>query len=411
MIVPKFFFNKDDLFTIYFFIRTGSVNETLENNGISHALEHMIFKSSKQMSSLNVIKSLTRLGGLYNAVTDKDVTYYYVKTNPRHWKEAIETMISMIFYANLQSNEWANEKKVVIEEILNKDTGTNEDPMMMSLFPKQNTYTMNTGGSLKSIQSLTAQKLKDYYQKYYFNENNIDIVVTCPKNYESRVRSLLETKLPTFLVNAPIEVPQLTGPKPQLIIDFNTEPKKEVTLMFQSYHIREWKHHIILNFLNYMLAKSGLYSILMYELREKKGLLYGIQCNTDTFQYISVSYIRFSTQYEDIHKIIKSIMHLVGKIKDSGVDKKVLTFYKDSYLNLLHYIFSDDDYMFLMKAMNHHYGVYDYSKAEYINVVKSISNDDIRSCANDIYDFENMGIYIQGNVNKRQRIRLKTMLS
>jgi len=392
---------------VYVFVRTGSIFETFENNGISHALEHMLFKSSNRYSTLDIIKSLTLIGGEYNAITDKDVTYYYVKTSAEHWKRTLEILFSMLFDAKIKPEEWAKEKGVVLEEILNSDGGA-VDLDMLSMYHKTNAYVKSVGGTSKTLGKITYEMLRKYYHDYYFNASNIDIVISCPKSFEKRINGFVITQTRKYIKDAlPIEPPILTPPKPQVIIERIPMDKFQVTLTFQAYHVRQWKQHITLNFLNYMLAKSGLYSILMYELREKKGLLYGIHCHTDTYQYLTHSYIRFSTQNPNLTMILKSIFVLIEKIKTKGVNKNVLRFYKESYLNLLTYVMVDDGYSFFVRAMNHHYGVYDYNKDEYMKVVKDITNDDVIQCAKDVYNFEAMGVYVKGNIDAKKKKSMK----
>ncbi len=407
MITPLFLHNRDETFMIYIFVRTGSIYESSENHGISHSLEHMLFKSSLHYSTVEIIKSFTLIGGDYNAVTDKDVTYYYVKTAAEHWKKNIDLLFSIVFEAQIKPDEWTREKDIVIEEVLNSDIGQ-YDMDFSSLYPCSHSYTKSVGGTEKTLKGITCEMLRQYYKQYYFNASNIDIVINCPTSYKNQISSFVAEKIQKHIKEAkPIDTPFLTPPKPQVVLQHVPLDKYEVTLTFQAYQVREWTKHVVLNFLNYMLAKSGLYSILMYELREKKGLLYGIDCHTDTFQYLSNTYVRFSTQHPKIGDIIKSIVTLIDKIKSKGVDKKVLLFFKQSYLNMLKYIMANDSYLFLIRAMNHHYGVYDYSKEEYMNIVKKITNDDIMQCAKDVYDFDVMGVYVKGNIDKKKQLSIK----
>ena len=99
------------------FIKAGSRTETPEEHGISHLIEHMIFKGTNQFSAKEIAVYFDRLGGNINAFTSKDQTCYYVKTLDEHAATAFDVLADMFLDSTFDEEELEKEKRVVIEEI------------------------------------------------------------------------------------------------------------------------------------------------------------------------------------------------------------------------------------------------------------------------------------------------------
>ncbi|HAB34342.1 MAG TPA: peptidase M16, partial [Exiguobacterium sp.] len=99
------------------FIQAGSRTEQIEEHGISHLIEHMMFKGTKRHTAKEIAVYFDRLGGNINAFTSKDQTCYYVKTLDEHAGEAFQVLADMFLESTFDAEELEKEKKVVIEEI------------------------------------------------------------------------------------------------------------------------------------------------------------------------------------------------------------------------------------------------------------------------------------------------------
>lgn len=99
------------------FIKAGSRTETMEEHGISHLIEHMMFKGTRQQSAKEIAVYFDRLGGNINAFTSKDQTCYYVKTLDEHARAAFDVLADMFLDSKFEEEELEKEKRVVIEEI------------------------------------------------------------------------------------------------------------------------------------------------------------------------------------------------------------------------------------------------------------------------------------------------------
>ncbi len=160
-------------------IKTGSVNEDKEISGISHFLEHILFKGTKNFKVDEIDAYLDSKGGYNNAFTSVDVTNYYVTIPTKEAEAAFKVVSEMVFNALFIPEEIEKEKPVVLQEINRKY----DDPsykmwqdFIETLF-KGTPYEMQVIGTPKTVKSLTQKKLLDYYNKFYHPENMVLVVV------------------------------------------------------------------------------------------------------------------------------------------------------------------------------------------------------------------------------------------
>lgn len=160
-------------------MKTGSVNETEKESGISHFLEHMVFKGTKKYAPSEIDTIVEGKGGVMNAATSKDYTYYYINIPSYNAEVAFDTISEMVFRASFIPEEIEKEKPVVVQEIkMGKDRPTSE--MMTTFFRemfKGSPYEREIIGTEDTVNSFTREMLVDYYNRYYHPDNMTLVVV------------------------------------------------------------------------------------------------------------------------------------------------------------------------------------------------------------------------------------------
>jgi len=162
--------------TILILVATGSKYEKEEENGISHFIEHMLFKGTKKHpSSFEISEILDEVGGAYNAFTSEDYTGYWAKVRKENFDLALDWLTDIFFRAKLESKEIEKEKGVVIEEI----NMIHDDPMSYIgclwqelLYPHQPAGRQITG-SKKTVAELNREKIINYLKAQYVGKNTI----------------------------------------------------------------------------------------------------------------------------------------------------------------------------------------------------------------------------------------------
>ena len=156
-------------------VKTGSINESESENGISHFIEHVMFKGTGKRSAFEISDYIDRIGAQINAFTSKEMTCYHTKSTCEHLEDTIEVLSDIFFNSTFDEKEMEKEKGVIIEEI-NMCEDTPED-ICLDLLAQS--YYGNEGlgrtilGSAKNIKRFSRKDVFDYMRRYYTADNTL----------------------------------------------------------------------------------------------------------------------------------------------------------------------------------------------------------------------------------------------
>src|SRR5579871_3814158 len=165
-----------------FFVRTGSRDETPEVSGVTHFLEHMVFKGTPRRSAFDVNRDFDKIGADYNAFTSEENTVFHACVLPEYLPQAVD-VIADILRPSLRGEDFDTEKKVILEEI-----GMYEDQPMWSAYDHakrayfaDHPLGNSVLGTPASITALTRDQMHTYFQRRYVAPN---IIVAAAGNFE-----------------------------------------------------------------------------------------------------------------------------------------------------------------------------------------------------------------------------------
>lgn len=165
--------------TIDMWVNTGAANEPAPINGVSHFLEHMLFKGTARYPAGQIDTVLEGVGGVTNAGTSEDYTHYYVTVPAPHFTTGLDVLADMIQNAILDAEELERERLVILEEYRRK-----QDNPMAYLFEElyeksfeSGPYTQTVLGTMDSIKAISRDAMRDYYHRYYAPRNVVVVVV------------------------------------------------------------------------------------------------------------------------------------------------------------------------------------------------------------------------------------------
>ncbi|MDF2532306.1 MAG: peptidase domain protein, partial [Clostridia bacterium] len=160
-------------------VKVGSRNETSNINGVSHFIEHMLFKGTQKRNAKEIANSIDKIGGQLNAFTAKESTCYYAKVLDSHFDIALDVLADMFMNSNFAKEEIEKEKGVIMEEI-NMYEDSPED-LVHDLFSQGvwsgNPLGMSILGTEESLNALSRERIFEYYQSNYIPENIVISVV------------------------------------------------------------------------------------------------------------------------------------------------------------------------------------------------------------------------------------------
>ena len=169
--------------TMGILVHTGASVESDKEDGISHFIEHMMFKGTKKRTAYQISDEMDRIGAQMNAFTGKDITCYYAKSTTGHAQEAFEILADLFLNSTFPEDELAREKGVIIEEI-NMNEDTPDDLWLDTLsraFYGERGYGRNILGPRKNVEGFTKADIESYMQKRYCSDN---IVISMAGNID-----------------------------------------------------------------------------------------------------------------------------------------------------------------------------------------------------------------------------------
>lgn len=165
--------------TVDTWIKTGSINENDSNNGVSHFLEHLFFKGSKNHAPGEFDKLLETKGAITNAATSKDFTHYYITIPSKYFDEALSLHADMLLNPLIPRKELEKERKVVLEEIAKDENSPNSvvyDNLINMLYTTH-PYKRKVIGTRRIIGTIHRDEILAYYDNWYSPSNMVTVIV------------------------------------------------------------------------------------------------------------------------------------------------------------------------------------------------------------------------------------------
>lgn len=382
--------------TFGIFVKTGAKNELSGEEGVSHLLEHMMFKGTKTKSAKDISEIIDNEGGIINAYTGKENTVYYVQMLSNRLKEGIEVLTDMFLNSTFSEENLEKEKNVVIEEIRMYDDIPEE------IVHDRNTALVIDGvqgnvvlGSEKSIREMTREKLVKYFKEQYRPEN---IVISIAGNfsYEDISEVLnnglgtIENISPEREYNGAMEIRsienKITKDTNQIHLCFNT---KGCSLTSD---IR-YEVAIISNTL-----AGNMSSRLFQKIREDRGLAYSVFSYTSSFEEGGLFTVYAGTTKKDYKEVLEIIENEFEDIKENGITEYELQKSKNQFLSAV--TFGLESSKGRMNRMANSYLLYKEIKSldEILDQIEKITVEDIKKAAQEMFDKKYYSKTILGNI-------------
>ena len=301
-------------------IKVGSLYENIDEKGISHFIEHMLFKGTKDRTYEELNDELEFLGGEYNAYTDYTSTVYTISCLEEELINAIEIIGDMIINPDFNSEELEKERGVILAEMrASKDDiedlsfkRTNEVAF------KNNPLRFDVAGLEKNVKAFTKKDLYEYYKKYYIPNNSLVTIVSSLEHEEA------------FNEIKKVFSPWKAGEKKEVVISGENNIPKSVTTIknnieqntivyLYTFYDLSKDLELPLRILNHRLGESSN-SLLFREVREKRGLAYDIYTSIDMTNSVKTLYIYTSVGEEDLESAKEAIDETIESVKNGDLE-------------------------------------------------------------------------------------------
>jgi predicted Zn-dependent peptidase len=302
--------------SVSIFVGAGSRYESDEQAGVSHFLEHMLFKGTERRPTPREVSTeIEGIGGLMNATTDKELTIYWVKVGDQHFERALEVLADNLLHSRFEPSEIEKERQVIFEELdMTEDSPGDLVGLLIDevLWPDQ-PLGRDTGGSRATINALRRGDLFEYLHQQYVPENAV-LAVAGNVTHEQTVRSasehLADWARSTFGTWQPAVNCQA---EPKVRVRQKRTEQAHVCLGLPAYGA-DHPDRFALDVLNTVLG-DGMSSRLFEEIREKRALAYDVHSYVERFADTGSLVVGASVEPKKAVETVKVILQELAGLK------------------------------------------------------------------------------------------------
>ncbi|PJA87011.1 MAG: hypothetical protein CO141_01720 [Candidatus Moranbacteria bacterium CG_4_9_14_3_um_filter_42_9] len=316
--------------TVVVMIGVGSRYEKESEAGLSHFIEHMMFKGTeKRPTTLHISEELDAIGGEFNAFTSKDVTAYYAKADSKHLKTALDVIADMYLNSKMEPQEIEKEKGTIIQEINMREDNPMGDAgdVFEKLMYKKNSLGRYVIGYKKTVASFRRKDFLDYMKRFYVA--NDTVVCVAGKFSEAKVaaqlkkyfRQMKKGKKPPFQKIAEKQK------SPALEIKFKKTDQTHFILGNRAYP-ENHKDRFVVALLSIILG-GNMSSRLFIEVRERRGLAYYVRTSVENYQDCGYLATQAGVEHKNLDLTVQTILAEYKKIATEKVAEKELQRAKD----------------------------------------------------------------------------------
>lgn len=332
--------------SVAFAVRAGGINEDVSEKGISHFIEHMLYKGTPSRSFKQISEEIEKKGGELNGFTSEEVVAYWCKMPSKHLKTALDVLSDMVKNPLFDEKELEKERQVIFEEIkMYHDNPQLHvfDEIQKSLF--SGTMGMTLAGTIETMSAIDKEKLLKKFEEIY-KPNNMVLCVVGDANFDKLVEYCEK--------NFGKERGDVSKQKFGLTNEKKVEKRKGIDQanLVLAYHVplEGDKKSYAAKVLGTMMA-GGMSSRLFEEVREKRNLAYAVKGDSQISKSFAYTFIYVGCAKENVDKVKKLIVEEFKKVANSLTEEE-LNLVKTQLIGN-HHISIEDSQMQMVNLLAH----------------------------------------------------------
>ena len=403
--------------TVLVLLPIGSRYEHAKISGISHFVEHMMFKgTTKRPTAMDITRELDAVGADFNAFTGKEYTGYYVKIDSAKQELAFDLLSDMIFNSKMDESEMNKEKGVIVEELrMYEDNPTmfiNRlfDQILLGDYP----LGWDIGGTKQTVTALSSKELWNYYKSAYIPSNMVLVVAGNIDN--KKMKKFVDQYFANRSVRTVAEkrnknsFAKFVWPKEKSSI--NSRVLTQVRKVDQS--------HILLGFpglannhpkrfaaavMLYILG-GGMSSRLFEEVREKRGLAYVINAGADSFRDTGMVFVRAGLDPARLPEALKVIKEELIKISEEGVTPHELKDAKNSISGRMALSMEESNVQADWYARQFWFMREIQTPDDMLKRIRKVTAQEVKGIAKELFDFDLLHLAAIGPLEKEAILKM-----
>jgi predicted Zn-dependent peptidase len=395
--------------TVLVLIKVGSKNETREINGISHFLEHMFFKGTKKRpNTLALIEPLDRVGGMYNAFTDKEQTGYWAKVDANNLDLALDWVSDIYLNSRLEEKEVQREKGVILQELkmyLDTPISYVKDLWDMVLYGNQPAG-WPIIGEKENIAGFKRIDLLNYRKKNYLASNTV-ICIAGNIDSEATEKKIIKYFKKIKIGKAKEKLKVIEQQKtPQALIHFKKTDQTHICLGVRGYdlfHPLRYAQALLATILGgYMSSR------LWISIRERKGLAYYIRTSSESTTDTGFLMTQAGVDHQKVESVTNLILKEYKRVKTKKITKSELQKAKDNFKGVFTLALESSDIQSAFYTGQELLIGKIVTPKEQISRINKVTSNDILKVAKDIFQSSKLNLALIGPF--RQKTKFNKLL-
>jgi len=376
---------------------TGSRRETAERNGLSHFIEHMLFKGTTSRSAEDIARSVDSIGGNLDAFTGKELVCFNTKVLDEHLSRAFDVLADLVLHPLFREEDIEKEKGVILEEL--KMEADSPDYLVQEIFSSNFWKDHSLGkpilGTPETVGRFDQDAVRDYYAAVYTPAN---LVVTAAGNLtHQRLVDLARQYFEELAPSPPAPADQAPHTHARIALR-NKRALEQVHLCLGvPSHPLPHRERFTWYVLNTLLG-GGMSSRLFQNIRERQGLAYAVFSELSPYRDTGCLSVYAGTSRESARRVVDSILKEFRELKEKPVDEEELRRAKD-YLkgSLVLGLESTSSRMSGLARNEIYFGRF-FSLDELLESIEAVAAEGLRELARTFFDSRHIALTILGNL-------------
>lgn len=366
-------------------VRAGAADETDDVSGVSHFIEHMMFKGTEKRTAKELASDVDKLGGMFNAFTGKEATCYYIKTLSSNIYDGAEILLDMLTCSSFDPDEMKKERKVICEEIKMVRDCPDDDvyDTISELVSSGNPLGRNILGTPESLEAIDRSKMMGYFNDKYARDS---IVIAVAGNFdEDRIVDMFEGRLSGLKEHSVRPEAILKPYKQSFDVKERDIEQTHICLAVPGVSMADDRYYafVLMN----SIFGGSMSSRLFQNIREEKGLAYSV-CSMNFFSsYWGFFSIYAGVAHDKAEATLDAIKYELDMLRKDGVTQEELSMAKEQVKSS--YIFGLENINSRMFSIGKNKLLLDkvYDPQEILRSFDNVTREDIMEAARIVGDY------------------------
>jgi predicted Zn-dependent peptidase len=378
-------------------VRSGSRREPPELNGVSHFIEHMVFKGTRRRTAEDIAREVDSVGGMLDAFTAKEMVCFNTKVLGEHLPRAFDIIADMALEPKFDEEDIAREQSVILEEI--RMTQDNPEDLVHELF-SQNFWTPHALGkpilgTPETVSSFTKERLQEWFHSSYAPNN---LVITAAGNLTHPQMVDLVTE--RFAGLTPVK-DSIVEPAPQPTPHVTLRSKLEleqvhICIGLPAFPMTD-RRRFAVSVLNNVLG-GGMSSRLFQNIRERMGLAYAIFSELNSYRDAGVLSVYAGTSVDTATKLVRCVLEEFRRIRDEKLSEEELRRAKDHLKGATLLALESSGQRMNSLARYHIYFNRHFTPKELIEMLEAVTAEEVQAIAQEFFQSERLAASVVGSL-------------